>query len=387
MDDVEQAFIRGCLRYLAMRKRLGSSEQVAKRLAAYDPSIDIDQAARYLYTQAIRPPVLLKLSISALRLIGEDYEAVADFYGRENPDILGFLEKLLPKHGISIRRDRVNLTLGTPSKARNVDLILSNWKRAFSTNYFAFTSGIYQTFRRYKPTQDQMTSHLDPGTYNWADPQNQAVICELIHFNMDEMECTLVTGDSNVYIGSMFLNYEGILFGILQRPSSTTKGGVHQRIFVTKIEPIPLAVFSGLSIKTGDITGRPVSSELLFIKIPRELDEGLYEEFENLSSAGWSAGSVGADSQVAQYLAITPPQEQEHPNWKRVRYLRDFPGLAKMAQQDPRNLTRLFREPSRTLSRELLRTLRFRLPVFVQEPDRWLQTAGPDLSHPSERAD
>jgi hypothetical protein len=126
-------------------------------------------------------------------------------------------------------------------------------------------------------------------------------------------------------------------------------------------------MYSGIMTKIGDTTERVIAADCLILHVPPDHDE-LYREFLKLrQTLKWGSHHISRQSILADYIAPAPP-ERGSPEWKRVRVVRDFDLLARMAipQEDG---TTYVREPLRTISREALKELGS-LSVFRQSTSR-----------------
>ena len=182
---------------------------------------------------------------------------------------------------------------------------------------------------------------------------------------MEEMVCTLVTGDHHVYTGSLHVNYEPILYGIFQRPSNSSLG-VHYRLFAARLEGVDIGLYSGVSIKTGDISMRPVAFDVVFQRVP-ESHGRLYEEMKKLSLDPWKAPPLEGNL-VLDYVSVTPPRNKSDPSWERVTYIKDFPLIEALVTPDDDDGIISLPEPLRTIDIPILTKAqaRYELPVFMQ---------------------
>jgi hypothetical protein len=258
--------------------------------------------------------------------------------------------------------------------------IFGNWLKPEHRGPQNITPGFYQIFRVYKPTRElsnikalagprkQSESAQDQGSsignYGGADLQDHVVVCELVWVDADSMECNLVTSERNTYVGTLHINHEDILFALLQRKTGSGQE-INHRFICAKVVRVDLAYHSGLMIKVGDTTGRPVASECLFVRIRKRLPEhrDLYQEIEILRAVAANGTRVPKDSVIARYVTPTPPAYSSYdpaaPEWKDIKFVRDFPALFNLSkiQGNSPNKFRLLREPSRTLAQDVLTIL------------------------------
>jgi hypothetical protein len=357
MDLVEQAVILQSLRDVHKNIGFDEYEDLADKLVELNSTIDRKAALNCCYGRPVREAVEAKIATVGLNILASNYKKVLKFYDVQNKSTRNYIIDILSKY----RRDMIPDMYTN----RSVNIIFGNWVNPSRAGNFSLRTGIYQVFRRYKPTRNQR-AEISPILRDMSDDMNHPVICELVYFDIENMNCTFITGDLNVYVGSIYLSYEDIIYGIMQRPSRDGTG-VHQRIMACKLERTELKLYSGLCIKTGDTTDRPLASELLFLRVPASHTR-LYDAMKDIRTNPWRVDPLDRDSVVARYIAITPPKDDDtNPDWKRVRYIGDFPWLARMAKLDSHKMI-LFREPSRTVSKEELAkvTGEFRVTVFTQ---------------------
>ena len=337
MERIERAVIRECFREtleaIGFRNQHDAAEQLAKR----DDKVSLLEAEKYAKGQNIGGPSLTKLSKGALQILVENHEKVLHFYAsRNDQEFFDFVEYLFTKYHSKIYR------------AKSIDIIAKNWKTPEKKWRHAFETGIYQIYRRYKPTAYEVSI----GNARTIDPNEHAVICELLFADAETMECALITCQRNIYYGSLYVNRDGILFGVVQRPNRENTGH-HLRFFCLKLE-VKLPMYSAVMIKTGDTTGRPISSECIFVPVDRKEHRELCRVVERLAKNPWKTRRIDSASVVMDYISLSPDLPPQHGDWARVRYVKDFPALVLMAK--PRGAARaLFREPSRTLDSETIR--------------------------------
>jgi hypothetical protein len=348
MERIEQAVIRACFQETYTLLGFDTQREAAKALQKCDDTITDEQALKYVQTHPVG--AMAQLSAAALQIIGEQADVVTRRYNKDtkDPHTREYLEHLLHKYG---NRGRAN----------NIDMIYANWKRPSRRGRDAFRTGIYQIYRRYKPIPSERTSE--------DNRRDHYIICEIILLNADSMECLMVTCQRNVYHGSLYINTDDLLYGIVQRPNAKNTG-IHQRLFCMKLERRRLPMYSALMIKTGDTVGRPISSECMFVEIPKREHHDLYAIIEEMYGKGDRGNTppVPPTSIVMDYITAPPPQTPPTNtiDWERVRYLKDFPIFDLMASRDEWwGTPTMFREPQRTLSAEMIAALAKRQPISV----------------------
>ena len=389
MDRVEQAVVRQCLRQLLgdSQARLGSHEAIAARLQSEGQGIEKTDANSYLYTRSVRKRIWEAISEAALDILLTEATKVIAFYDKENRDISLFLARIFQKY----RNDRTPPKLahrlqGSTSleerseaiDAEIVDIIFRNWKQPPRASHSSLRTGLYQIFRRYKPSRDQKTQHTQTW-HDWSKDENHAVVCELWYIDLEKLGCKLVTGDMNIYHGSLNITHEYVLYSILQRPARN-KVDIHQRFIASRIEMPDFEMYSGICMKIGNLSTRPIAADFFYLHIPQDSNADLYREFDKILDRSWNdAASIGRDSVIADYIAITPPTKpRSNPDWSRVRYVKDFPALLKLALRTD-NYIALFREPLRTLGAVTLGEVLSDIPleIFRQSLQRAAEESKP----------
>ena len=306
------------------------------------------------------------ISEAALDLLLTNAELVFGTLKNENEEAARFLASIFRKYR-SHRRDEF------PSAFARAEDISNDDSRGRTSPQFAplggaaipraIPTGIYQVFRRFKPTRAQK-ANKDRG-HDWSNPRNHVVVCELLHLNAVTMTCLMVTDSLDVYHGRLYCDDNDIICAYMLSPNPVSNiGGVRTRFAVLKSEKRSLSLRSALIVKAGDTTLQPVAADILLIELKRDSHVDLYSAFEDLL-LGSVANSVEEDSLIADYIAISPPdQTRDHPEWSRVRYVKDFPALMELLDTD----WGFFQEPIRTAGVEELSTMRqhIELELFRQ---------------------
>jgi hypothetical protein len=242
--------------------------------------------------------------------------------------------------------------VASPPAPQLVEDIFENWTAQSHNRPDLMGSGLYQVFRRYKPVTAEPSQEANP--YNWDDPLNHVVICELVKFEMEKRECFLVTSEGNKYCGTLHINHEEVLFCLLQRQVKF-RHGLNHRFLAIRLPLKVDEVTSALLVKVGDTTQRPLASEAILIKIPAS-HKVLQDSFEK-EVVESQAESVTTDSVIFNYLTDNPPPgnpTRDDPRWNRVRFVRDFGMITELVV--PKSVRPPYlREPSRSLSIENVR--------------------------------
>jgi hypothetical protein len=261
-------------------------------------------------------------------------------------------------------------------------IIFENWKSS-APDHLVPVPGVYQIVRRHKPPRGHASSRREEEPtraasreYDWSDPANHAVVFELVYIDSSALECILITAEGNKYIGTLNINYDQVLFALLQRVTSDSPPSLNHRFIAVTLPKDKLPFYSGVTIKVGDTTWRPLASECLFVRIPQVGHMELYECFDRLRADIGNTYPVEEGSVLSEYISANPPNsayDRDHPSpeWSRVKFLREFPSLVELTRERPNGKSKFvyFREPSRTMDRltiavELVRDLGISLPIF-----------------------
>lgn len=365
MDQIEQAVVQGCIRAVYVSVGYKDYAELAKTIEAAS-GMDIAQrdALVWIYGKSVNHRKAESISMVALKILFENKDSVIRYYRDLQPHVSQFIQKLFTKYFGTER------SVSECGGAKSLDIIVQNWMAPPRRDHGSLRTGIYQSFRRHKPTRGQKLN-TDP-RHDWNDDENHAIICELIYLDLGAMECRLVTGDMNVYHGSLCITHEDILYGLLQRPADNGMD-FHQRYIVSKIKRPKSEMYSGICIKIGNVSIRPVATEFFYVPVPETKHPELYEEFRrSVLTRKWSdISQIDEATAIGTYISVTPPRRSwSHPDWRRVRYVRDFE-MFKTICHRTKNYKALFREPLRTLSAETLGEVleKNSLEIFRQDRD------------------
>lgn len=348
ISRIDQAVIRECFREIYRALKYPTQAAAGAALLASsgkNPRFSSDAAIKYVKGQTTGN--LSALSVAALSILAKNTDLVIIHYERD-VELRDYILSIIRKHkGIDHRR--------------NLDIIFGNFRHSQKRGTRAFSTGVYQIFRRYKPTPFERTKNPD----EYANPDTHLVVCEILFADADTMECTLITAQRNIYHGVLYINNENILFGIVQRPTKEN-AGIHQRFFSLHLERW-LPMYSALMMKTGETSGRPVAAECIYVEIPKNDEHtALHKEVDCIVGNSWEAQQIESSSIIMDYITALPPhQPRGHSDWARVKYVRDFPALSFMAQELGTGKAWL-REPSRTLGPDTIDGIckEVQLPVF-----------------------
>ena len=359
MNSFESAGVRACLRDVYRIIGFRSYRSLAVWLYEHgDRTFELVDAIKFAENQHVSDRTLAAILPFARRLLAANLQKIEAFYAN-SPCARGFLSGVAEDFGGAgaAAGGAPGVSLEPDSSIRqsggNFNVIFSNWHLKSKRGGSVLMTGVYQLFRLHKPVPSMEES----------DPMKRAVISELIYLDSDKMECSLVTASGRVYFGTMFITHEYVLYGLLQRPDETG-AEIHQRFFCQKLDGKKLPMYSGLMTKIGQTTRRPLSSECLYVPVPRNHDE-LYTEMMKYHRKAWSALRVEKTSIIMDYIMDLPPLAPPGPEWSRVRFVKDFPALTAMV--NPKNHEQpLLLPPSRTLDQITIMKIasNVRLAVF-----------------------
>ena len=345
MASIENAVIRECFRHL--HQELGFSthsdaaEALSRELHRKGISVGIEAAEKYMKNQFTGK--LAEISEAALDILAKHYDAVISFCERNDLEAARYIQSIFRK-----RR-----SIGTKT---NVDFIFDDWERQPRPGYRTFKSGVFQIYRRYKARFSEEFPAAE-------DAESNIVICELAYADAEAMEWILVTTQEKVYRGALYINRDGLLYGLAQRPNSN-HNGFHQRFVALKLEK-PLPMYSAIMLKTGDTSGLPMCAECLCVRIPESNHAKLYVEMREIMaglrqpatdspgrarSKTLSEVRIDRESTISDYISALPPAKPRgNSDWERVKYMKDFPlfrlKLGKLSGEEV-----LLHIPLRTLS-------------------------------------
>ncbi len=330
MTKVEDAIVLECLlevhstlSYQGILLRQASDVVIA--LTAIDATIDKTSALAYSRRQHVREGAKPAIASAAALILSDNFDSVRFYY--ESTGQISSWQHVL---GVLAKRNPTKSDGGPNLTGIYSERIFESWKRKTISGNGLLKSGIYQFFRQYLPPFPNGSVPSD--SYDWTDPLNRCVICKLVYVDSRKMECIVITSELSVYIGTMFISRENILSAILQHDTET---GIVYRFTSMKLER-NLKFYSGLCVKNGDKTRRPLAAQCLYVMIPRSHVD-LYMEVTALASGTLPIARIGRNSVIAQYISENPPNAPYDPNdpdWSRVKFVKNFPALAKMVKPE-----------------------------------------------------
>lgn len=389
LDRMEQTVVLECLRGVRKRLGFGTAQALAAKISNINMSIPEETALRLVNGNSVDREFYELIANSALSIIHQRRDSVISHYESSNKYAAEFISHILDKYEETEEENAIRLqTIDStpPETVVYADSIFDSWRHSFKKGNLHLRTGIYQIFRRYKSASPVVAS---PNSDNkeTTSYETTAVVCEMLYVASESMEFVLITNERNIYFGTMFINHENILFGIAQRRCKTN--GVNYRFIALKLEGSRLPMYSGLCLKVGDKTLRPLTSECLFVKVPASSGSDLYKEIENIKARPWRGEyirPIDRSSIISDYLTDSPPAgpyNPDDPAWQRVKFINEFPQLLELAQPSHEGKI-YFRDPSRTLSVETIMGLTAR---GVLKPFRHSTSPVSKSPAPAERTD
>lgn len=368
MGYVEQMFLIACLKNSCHDLGLGTAETLGERLAKGYPPLPKNAAIACLrgkFASDKNRPILAR---AALDLLSGNQAQVMEFIAREGESTRAYLRSIIDRHLAEVSSPPnapKPFGVNAPKPPwRFADSIFRRWQE-LSLRADGLVGGeIYQLFRRYKPAV--ISSPGQQGVaYDWSQSRNQVVVLELIYVDPTNLECILITSESNIYLGTIFISDELVSNAILQRQAVRRDGstGTNHRFLAMRLEQRGrrMAMYSGLCMKTGDTFRRPVAAECVYVGIPHshtEVYQAIAAIRTKIKNDGGTKEAIPIPPIVREYLSDNPPSRTQYdpaspgPRWRRVKFVRDFPTLEKMAEQHDTRVS--FREPLRTISAETI---------------------------------
>jgi hypothetical protein len=351
LDQIEIAALLECFRRFHRDvPGLKTAKLATNALAGAKPGITAAAALKCVNGQYVKDEERPALAHAVLELLSENHAQVLNsLRATRTKHTADYIANIFGRHKHLYLQPAAQVDVDKDAAEDYADEIFENWKKSDSRGTGVMLPGIYQIFRRYKPPRSYF-GKKNAKAYDWSDPTNHAIICELLYVDPDNLESALITSEGNKYIGTIHTNHEDILYGMFQRrPGENT--GFNHRFIAMKLERTMLPFNSALCLKVGDSTYRPLASECLLVRIPATAEHAdLRDQFAKLRKS--RATSIKKDSVIWRYITDPPPAafynpKKPSPEWARVKFVRDFPGLLALAK-DHGGIT-FFREPSRTI--------------------------------------
>jgi hypothetical protein len=349
MQQIEQVFLREVVRL--HHKVLGFAKLTELKAFLKARGVDEDGAKGYIYNHSIAEK-LTRISDIVFEVVFGKREAIIQALADSgNPGAATYLRTIL---------DRVAPSGGEAGVAR-VPLsrtIAAHWLNSQGRGNRVLRTGVYQVFRRYKPAQ------LANGGGGVPD---DVIVVELFYADSETLETVLVTSEANLYWGSLHINHRSTLYGLMQRPHelAATNQPVSVRFYAVNIKHYAGRLrppYSGLYIKTGDISELPLSGDCIFVQVPLADNQALHERMKGFLAEPFADRNVSDDDVVMDYVAgFDEAGESERAPLR----IADFPFIRSLLEEAP-DRDPLFRPPTRALSSQAVteRAQGKPLPVF-----------------------
>ncbi len=343
MQGIEQIFLREaarlCHKEMGYKKLIDLVPELARR-----SRLDEEVCRKYVHYQSVSDKIE-QLSSTMMEMMQEHRTSVlAAVSAKGEPAAASYLASIFDRHAPM-----------APSRAPIAENIFHQWRNTYAKGNRTLITGVYQVFRRYK-----LSDHT-----NISETIDDVIITELFYVDSTTLEAVLVTSEGNLYWGSLHINHRTTLYGLMQRPHDLSDANrpVSQRFYAVNIKTSDvgrqLALYSGLYIKTGDVTELPVGGDCLFLHVPRHGNELLYDRMRGLMDHDFVERCVDDDRLIMDYIASF----NEHDPEARPIRIEDIPFLAKLVE-GPRG-NEIFRSPSRAWRTLAITNVARRTPLKV----------------------
>lgn len=333
MKALDRAFIRECLR--EHHAVLGLSTKGDAEAALVSRGIPTGEAHNYVYGQTFKKYQDSLLQTTLDLLVDKQEAIIKHVEQSDGADAASYLSSIIRSHA----RKAVDRT-------RLASILMQNWDDTFSRGNGNLLTGVYQMFRRYKPSPAQLQ---EGGSLSSSGPTD-VIVCEVIYVDSEAMEAVLVTSEGNVFWGTLHINFNGTMYGLFSRPREGSRGVLY-RIYAVQIrhpKKKKRPIYSGLYIKSGDVTARPLAGESLFLWLSRSEHEALYDAMRQLLNMDFEFCEVSDRPAIMNYVS---GYDEDDPG-SAVR-ISDFDFISNITQPDAAGAI-LFREPSRAVDSEVL---------------------------------
>jgi hypothetical protein len=368
MNDLEQAILCRCIRRLKEAGDYKTYEELAAKmvadLTAKRTGSDKDKlfkaTVNFLERNIPNKEYTTAVGEAALKFVYVNRERIFSLYrsddeNTEDPSATTtYIAHILRKYNQLPPRER--------HASLPVDAIFENWKKTSLKAEVATTalrSGLYQIYRRHKPFQSTKTHFVQEGeplsSPEESENADDCVVTELVYVDAQSKECLLVASTRQLYSGSLHINARHTAFFLFQ--SERELGSFDHRFFCLQLEG-RLPFYSAVSVRTGDKSFRPITSECLVVDIFDNDHPELYEALKTLRKPGAYSGPI-ENRVILDYIASTPPRGTRtsgNSTWRWVKYLRDFPFLSQLVLQSRAGLPE-FQEPIRSMNVERVMAL------------------------------
>ncbi|MGA8907097.1 MAG: hypothetical protein WB524_05750, partial [Acidobacteriaceae bacterium] len=203
MGYIEEMFLIACMQHLYHTLDLGTAESLGEHLSVQYPDLSKNAAVACLRGKFASKESRSLLARAALDMLTGHHGEVRSYLDGLDKATQVYLRAVIAK----VAGNRASQAPADTSSSADIpkpmwrfsDSIFRNWRELSQPAAGLVGGGIYQLFRRYKPT-------AWPGpkgsgnAYDWSLSRNHVVICELILIDPENLECILITSESNMYL-------------------------------------------------------------------------------------------------------------------------------------------------------------------------------------------
>lgn len=336
MLTTEMVFARGLLREFFKEMGYRTMNKVAPDLVSV--AFELEAAESYMKGHNLGPEDgREEVAMSALRVLHSHKVSLLDYLRRNGHVAMAdYLESLFALY---------LAPSGEAERPAIAQEIFHHWNDHHWAGSAQLQSGIYQIFRRFKPRNPN-----GPERDNIAKPDaDDILIVELLYLDAARMECFIVTSEGNIFWGTAHLNDDATLAIIMQRSSRRSEANLRHRFLALHArheEGDTPSIYSGVYMKAGDKTKRPLAGEAIFRLIEREAHDALYTRMEEIFHEPYSYHIAREDSLILPYIA-------SYDGVAAQARVGDLPFIEQLTQPDSTGIV-LFREPIRTTDAEAL---------------------------------
>jgi hypothetical protein len=341
MLAVESIFVRELLREFF--EELGYDRMNDIALVLEGMGVKHDHAEKFMKGFSFRSSKETKdeVAIKGLKLLYEKRNIIVGHLQRnEHLSTATYLESLFGSY-LTPR--------GDAARPRITSEISDRWNAHQRAGDGFVRTGVYQLYRRFKPRsplapEREVSKSIDP---------DDILVIELMYFDSVAMEALLVTSEGNVYWGTAHLNEDRTLAMIFQRPIEGISTELKHRFYAVHARHRDHGsrnLYSGLYLKAGDITKRPLAGETIVKLLERNEHEPVYGRLEDLLKLSYRFLNVSGDPTLMAYIAGYDGDGRVDARTRDVPYIDALckPGEAKIV---------LLREPIRATDSEALERL------------------------------
>jgi hypothetical protein len=203
-EPIEQAILRQAIRDAHTKLGWKDSTVLYEHLLSNDEEFKNksitkdwkDNFIKYIRGQSIAKENVAAFSPFIANILLERVRDLENFYDKKARSYKVLLSVLNREPFADIKSDAAPSTVTNVSTAKgNLEKIVENFHRPAMRGNRWIVTGIYQIYRRYKPTAAQRLMDF------YQDDNNHPVICELAYVDSTTMECMIITTERNLYWG------------------------------------------------------------------------------------------------------------------------------------------------------------------------------------------